>query len=55
MRHVQGYPGSHWTLPSGNYLLCIAPMAARATANETTTKKMTNFAGHFDGSDDALV
>ncbi len=41
MRHVQGYSGSHWTLPSGNYLLRIAPVAARATANKTTTKKCT--------------
>jgi hypothetical protein len=38
MRHVQGYPGSYWTLPSGNYLLRIAPAAARATANEMTAK-----------------
>jgi hypothetical protein len=27
-------------LPSGNYLLRIAPAAARATANKTTTKKL---------------
>jgi hypothetical protein len=38
MGHVQGYPGSHWMPPSGNYLLPIAPAAARATANERTTK-----------------
>jgi hypothetical protein len=37
-QHVQGYSGSHWTPPLGNYLLCIAPVAARATANKTTTK-----------------
>jgi hypothetical protein len=49
MRHVQGYPESHWTPPSGDYLLRIALAAARATANETMTKKWTNFAGHFDG------
>ncbi len=41
MRHVQGNSGSHWMLLSGDYLLCIAPAAARATANETTTKKCT--------------
>jgi hypothetical protein len=41
MRHAQGYFGSHWTLPSGNYLLRIVPAAARATANETTMKKCT--------------
>jgi hypothetical protein len=47
-RHVQGYPGSHWTLPSGDYSLRIASAAARATANKTTTKICTHFAGHFD-------
>jgi hypothetical protein len=31
MRHVQGYTGSHWMLPLGNYSLRIAPAAARAT------------------------
>jgi hypothetical protein len=35
MQHVQGYTGSHWTPPSGNYLLRIALAAAR-TANKTT-------------------
>jgi hypothetical protein len=39
MQHVQGYPGSHQMLPLDNYLLCITPAAARATANDTTTKK----------------
>jgi hypothetical protein len=38
MQHVQGYPESHWMPQSGNYLLRIAPAAARATANKTTTK-----------------
>jgi hypothetical protein len=33
MQHVQGYTGSYWMPPSGNYLLRIAPAAARATAN----------------------
>jgi hypothetical protein len=55
MRHVQGYPGSHWTPPLGNHLLCIAPAATRAIANETTTKKWINFAGHFDGHSSAAV
>jgi hypothetical protein len=41
MMHIQGYSGSHWMLPSDDYLLCIAPAAARATANETTMKKCT--------------
>jgi hypothetical protein len=50
MRHVQGYSGSHWTPPSGDYSLHIAPAAARATANKTTMKKCTKKTGHFDGS-----
>jgi hypothetical protein len=36
MQHVQGYTGSHWTPPSGDYSLRIALAAARATANKTT-------------------
>ena len=36
MQHVQGYIGSHWTLPSGDYSLRIAPTAAMATINKTT-------------------
>ncbi len=40
MQHVQGYSGSHWTPPLGDYLLCIASVAARATANKTTTKNV---------------
>jgi hypothetical protein len=36
MQHVQGYTGSHWTPPSGDYSLSIALAAARATANKTT-------------------
>ncbi len=34
--HDQGFTGSHWTPPSDDYLLCIAPPAARATINTTT-------------------
>jgi hypothetical protein len=33
MQHVQVYSGSHWTPPSGNYSLHIAPAAASATTN----------------------
>jgi hypothetical protein len=55
MQHVQGYSGSHWMLPSGNYLLRITPAAARATANETTTKKCTKKTGHVDGRGGAPV
>ena len=36
MQHVQGYTGSHWTPPSGDYSLRIALAAARATAKKTT-------------------
>jgi hypothetical protein len=39
MRHVQGYSGSHWTLPLGNYLLRIASAATRATGKQTTINK----------------
>jgi hypothetical protein len=49
MRHVQGYSGSHWTPPSGNYLLRIAPAAARATGKQTTINKYTYKAGRVDG------
>jgi hypothetical protein len=55
MQHVQGYSRSHWTPPLGNYSLCIALAAARATANKIMMKKCSNFAGHFDGHDSALV
>jgi hypothetical protein len=33
MQHDQGITRSHWTPPSGNYLLRIAPAAGRATIN----------------------
>jgi hypothetical protein len=55
MRHVQGYSGSHWMLQLGNYLLCIAPAASRATGKQTTINKYTYKAGRFDGHVDALV
>ena len=41
MQHVQGYSGSHWMPPSGNYSLCIASAAARATGKQTTINKYT--------------
>jgi hypothetical protein len=41
MRHVQGYLGSHWMPPSGDYLLRIAPVATRATGKQTTINKYT--------------
>jgi hypothetical protein len=55
MQHVQGYSGSHWTPTSGNYLLRIAPAAARATGKQTTINKYTYKAGCFDGHGDAPV
>jgi hypothetical protein len=55
MRHVQGYSRSHWTLPLGDYLLCIAPAAARATGKQTTINKYTYKADRFDGHGDAPV
>jgi hypothetical protein len=55
MRNVQGYLKCHWTLPSGTYLLRIAPAAARATGKQTTINKYTYFAGHFDGHSNAPV
>jgi hypothetical protein len=53
--HVQGYSGSQWTPASGNYLLHIAPAAARATGKLTTINKYTYKAGRFDGHGNALV
>jgi hypothetical protein len=53
--HAQGYFGSHWTLPLGNYSLCIAPAATRATGKLTTINKYTYKAGRFDGHGGAPV
>jgi hypothetical protein len=55
MRHVQGYSGSPWTPPLGNYLLRIAPAATRATGKQTTINKYTYKAGRFDGHGNAPV
>ncbi len=55
MWHVQGYLGSHWTLPLGNYLLCIALVAARATGKQITINKYTYKAGRFDAHGNVLV
>jgi hypothetical protein len=41
MWHVQGYSGSYWTPALGDYLLRIAPAAARATGKQTTINKYT--------------
>jgi hypothetical protein len=55
MRRVQGYYGSHWTPASGDYSLCIAPAATRATGIQTTINKHMCEVGHFDGHGDAPV
>jgi hypothetical protein len=55
MRHVQGYSRSHWTLASGDYLLRIAPAAARATGKQTTINKYTLKGGHVHGCSGAPV
>ncbi len=55
MHHVQDYTRSHWILPSGNYLLRIATVEARATGKQATMNKYTYFAGCFDGHGNALV
>jgi hypothetical protein len=55
MKHVQGYSGSHWKPASGDYLLRIAPAAARATGKQTTINKYTYKDCHFDGHGDAPV
>jgi hypothetical protein len=55
MRHVQGYSGSHWMPELGNYLLRIAPAAARATGKQTTINKYTYKAGCFDVHGNAPV
>jgi hypothetical protein len=41
MLYVKGYSGSHWTPALGNYLLRIAPAAARVTGRQTTINKCT--------------
>jgi hypothetical protein len=41
MWHVQGYSRSHWTPALGDFLLRIAPAAARATGKQTTINKCT--------------
>jgi hypothetical protein len=38
MQHDQGFTGSHWTPPSGDYLLRIAQAATRATITSTIMK-----------------
>ncbi len=46
IQHVQGYSRSHWAPPLGDYLLSIAPAAARATGKNKHTYKAGCFDGH---------
>jgi hypothetical protein len=55
MWHVQGYSGSHWTPPLGNYLLQIAPAAARAQANKQHSTNTPTLLAIFDGRGGAPV
>jgi hypothetical protein len=41
MQHVQGSSRSHWMLPSGKYLLRIAPAAAMESINKTTMQNVS--------------
>ena len=45
MQHVHDYTGSHYMPPLGNYLLHIAPVAARATANKTIITNVPTLLG----------
>ncbi len=55
MWDVEGRIGSHWTPPSGDYSLRIAPTDARTTINHTTMNKYTYFAVRFDGHCNAMT
>jgi len=41
MEEVQGFYKRHLKPPSDNYSLCIAPAAARATANKTMMQNVS--------------
>jgi hypothetical protein len=57
MQHVQGYTGSHWTPPSGNYSLRIALAVGGRQGDSKQNKDVlcTHFDGHFDGHRNAVV
>ena len=42
MEHIQGYTGSHWMMPSGKCLRCIAPVATMVIKIGGKHKKNTN-------------
>ena len=39
MEGVQGFTRSHWTPPSGEYLLCIIPADNRVACKKKSTKR----------------
>jgi hypothetical protein len=47
MRHVQGYPGSHWTSPSGVYLLHIAPRGHQGNSKKKNNKNIPTLLAVF--------
>ncbi len=49
MKQIQGHTICPWMLPLVNYLLRIAPVAARAPGKQMKVKKYTYFAGRFVG------
>jgi len=55
MQHDQGFTGSHWMPPSGDYSLCIAPAAARVTINTTIMEHVPTLVGRFNGHRDGAV
>ena len=55
MQHVQGYTGSHWTPPSGDYSLRIALAARQGDSKQNNFILCTHFDGHFGGHRDAVV
>jgi hypothetical protein len=55
MENIQGFAGSHWAPPTGNYLLQIAPVAAGVPFKTTTMKEYSNFAGHSNFHGNAPV
>ena len=48
MYYDQGFTRSHWMPPSGDYLLRIAPAAARVTANKTKVQNVVPGHGDLD-------
>ena len=55
MEGVQGFTRSHWTPPSGKYLLSIIPADNGVACKKKNDKKSTILAGHFKGHGGAPV